>query len=113
MGCLGSDDVDSLAARTLKEPVAACWPDAMVMASPSVGATTSSNKFASGANQNCGNFITDRSTTRLHHAPGGASTLCLGNDDVDSLTAMTLKKPVQKKCSGMFPGYDGYGQPVS
>jgi len=44
----------------------------------------SSNRFADGANQNCGNTITDRSTTRLHHAPGGASTLILGNDDSDS-----------------------------
>jgi hypothetical protein len=40
--------------------------------------TVSSSKFANGANQNCGNVITDRSSTRLHHAPGGASTLCLG-----------------------------------
>merc|ERR1712216_217973 len=28
--------------------------------------TTSSNAFAQGANQNCGNVITDRSSTRLH-----------------------------------------------
>ena len=34
---------------------------------------TTSNAFASGTNQNSGNFITDRSTTRLHAPPGGAS----------------------------------------
>jgi hypothetical protein len=33
----------------------------------------SSNVFASGSNQNCGNIITDRATTRVTHAPGGAS----------------------------------------
>jgi hypothetical protein len=42
----------------------------------------SSNKFADGANQNCGNTITDRPSTRLHHAPGGASTLTLGSPSV-------------------------------
>lgn len=82
--CLGHDDVDSLAAMTLKEPIqksaVACSPDAMVMASPPVVATTSSNKFASGANQNSGNSITDRPTTRVHQVPGGASSICFGSD---------------------------------
>ena len=32
-----------------------------------------SNAFASGANQNSGNFISDRPTTRLHAPPGGGS----------------------------------------
>jgi len=45
---------------------------------------TSSNCFANGSNQNAGNCITDRSTTRLHHAPGGASSICLGHDDSSS-----------------------------
>eukprot|EP00971_Amphidinium_carterae_P137454 2724083-Amphidinium_carterae.1 len=35
----------------------------------------SANIFANGSNQNCGNVITDRPTTRIHHAPGGASTI--------------------------------------
>ena len=34
----------------------------------------SSNKFATGSNQNCGNFITDRPTTRVHAPPGGKSS---------------------------------------
>lgn len=38
----------------------------------------SSNKFASGANQNCGNVITDRPSTRIHAAPGGKSSISLG-----------------------------------
>jgi SPIRAL1-like protein len=35
----------------------------------------SSNAFANGANQNCGNVITDRPTTRLHAPPGGKSEM--------------------------------------
>jgi len=53
---------------------------------------TSSNQFASGANQNSGNTITDRSTTRLHHAPGGASSLCLGSDDPADVAGTSSNK---------------------
>jgi len=35
----------------------------------------SSNAFANGANQNCGNVLTDRPTTRLHAPPGGKSQI--------------------------------------
>lgn len=35
----------------------------------------SSNAFANGANQNCGNVLTDRPTTRLHAPPGGKSQM--------------------------------------
>ena len=38
-----------------------------------------SNAYASGANQNCGNVITDRPTTRLHAPPGGSSSICLSD----------------------------------
>jgi len=37
-----------------------------------------SNSYANGANQNCGNVITDRSTTRIHAPPGGKSSFQLG-----------------------------------
>jgi len=37
-----------------------------------------SNTFARGANQNCGNVISDTPTTRVNAPPGGASTLRLG-----------------------------------
>ena len=37
-----------------------------------------SNAFANGSNQNCGNVITDRSTTRLHAPPGGQTSFSLG-----------------------------------
>jgi len=43
--------------------------------------TTSSNAFAQGANQNCGNVITDRSSTRLHAPPGGRSSISFETDD--------------------------------
>lgn len=45
---------------------------------PAKAGHMSSNRFATGSNQNCGNVITDRSTTRIHHAPGGKSSLVLG-----------------------------------
>ena len=45
-------------------------------------AAVSSNCFASGSNQNAGNCITGRSSTRLHHAPGGYSTLSLAHESV-------------------------------
>merc|ERR1712232_1410351 len=37
----------------------------------------SSNTYANGCNQNCGNVITDRSSTRVNQAPGGRSTITL------------------------------------
>ena len=37
--------------------------------------SVSSNAFANGANQNSGNFISDRPTTRVHAAPGGRSNM--------------------------------------
>jgi hypothetical protein len=38
----------------------------------------SSNAYANGANQNCGNSITDRRTTRVLQPPGGSSQICFG-----------------------------------
>jgi len=38
----------------------------------------SSNAYANGGNQNCGNGITDRRTTRVLQAPGGNSQICFG-----------------------------------
>eukprot|EP00755_Sulcionema_specki_P008904 Sspe_Gene.42188::Locus_20472_Transcript_1_1_Confidence_1.000_Length_454::g.42188::m.42188/K18635/SPR1; protein SPIRAL1 and related proteins len=35
----------------------------------------SSNVWASNSNQNCGNVITDRPTTRIHAPPGGKSSI--------------------------------------
>eukprot|EP00750_Incisomonas_marina_P001538 INCI11311.1.p1 GENE.INCI11311.1~~INCI11311.1.p1 ORF type:complete len:395 (+),score=66.34 INCI11311.1:381-1565(+) len=38
----------------------------------------SSNAFANGASQNTGNYISDRSSTRIHAPPGGRSSLTFG-----------------------------------
>jgi len=61
----------------------------------------SSNKFANGANQNAGNVLTDRPSTRLHHAPGGKSTLCLGDgSEVQQATVAPetkLRKPLAEQ----------------
>lgn len=40
----------------------------------------SANVFADNANQNSGNMLTGRSTTRVAQPPGGASSICLGMD---------------------------------
>jgi len=87
--CLGSDDDISTVKIVQAQNAVVCMPDPMVEVSPAADSRFSSNAFASGANQNCGNFITDRPTTRLHHAPGGASTLSLGHDDTPSTAART------------------------
>jgi hypothetical protein len=39
----------------------------------------SSNTYANGASQNCGNVITERSSTRVHAPPGGASNFSLAH----------------------------------
>lgn len=43
-----------------------------------VEAALSSNAFASGHNQNCGNVITGRPSSRVTAPPGGHSTFSLG-----------------------------------
>lgn len=44
-------------------------------------ARQSSNAFASGCNQNCGNFITETPSTRVKAPPGGRSSISLGWGD--------------------------------
>lgn len=75
-----------------------------VMCSPSTGASsvtledegfcpqpgTSSNRFACGSNQNQGNWITDRSTTRLHQAPGGNSSISLSDGSIPPLPEVSV-----------------------
>merc|ERR1712136_460715 len=38
----------------------------------------SSNNYANGANQNCGNVLSDRPTTRVEKPPGGFSSIRFG-----------------------------------
>jgi hypothetical protein len=56
----------------------------------------SSNRFASGSNQNAGNVLTDRPTTRLHQAPGGNSTLSLGDLSASPAVGESAKKQKSK-----------------
>mmetsp|Transcript_34087 Transcript_34087/g.90884 ORF Transcript_34087/g.90884 Transcript_34087/m.90884 type:complete len:926 (-) Transcript_34087:249-3026(-) len=48
----------------------------------------SANVFANGANQNCGNGLTGRPTTKVRHAPGGASTLRFGDENQDNMNVL-------------------------
>ena len=47
--------------------------------------STSANAFASGSNQNAGNFITDRSTTRIAAPPGNNNVPALLSADEPAL----------------------------
>jgi SPIRAL1-like protein len=59
---------------------------------PSAAHAASSNAFANGSDQNNGNFITDRPTTRLHAPPGGHSQISFGTDNVFS-APVTSSRP--------------------
>jgi hypothetical protein len=52
--------------------------DANNMAFGSRPEYASSNAYASGANQNVGNGLTDRRTTKVLEPPGGRSQICFG-----------------------------------
>merc|ERR1712032_441467 len=52
---------------------------------------TSSNAYASGANQNSGNVITDRPSTRVHAPPGGRSQISFGGYDTAASNARTKR----------------------
>lgn len=61
----------------------------------------SSNGFANGAHQNCGNFVTDTPSTRVSAPPGGISSVCFGDDrseeHFDSNSLRSLKARMSKK----------------
>jgi len=65
--------------------------------------TMSANRFANGANQNSGNVLTDRPSTRLHHAPGGAASICLGDAKASE---MFEGKPQSVRLADRFEQYD-------
>ncbi|GMF31136.1 unnamed protein product [Phytophthora fragariaefolia] len=53
-------------------------PATYQQAQPAGRGGASSNQYASGSNQNCGNVLTDRRITRIHAPPGGASSIHFG-----------------------------------
>lgn len=59
----------------------------------------SANCWANGNDQNCGNFITDRPTTRLHAAPGGKSQMAsmLAWDTTDDDRRPPQRSPLKKQ----------------
>jgi general stress protein YciG len=44
-------------------------------------AKNDNNNYARPGGQNTGNFMTDRNSSRVLQAPGGASTICFGNEN--------------------------------
>ncbi|CAM9992993.1 unnamed protein product [Ectocarpus sp. 6 AP-2014] len=54
-------------------------PGKAAAASPTSSNALSSNAYASGVNQNAGNFLTDKPITRIHAPPGGASSISFGD----------------------------------
>eukprot|EP00752_Nemacystus_decipiens_P010584 g9425.t1 len=54
----------------------------------------SSNAYASGVNQNSGNFLTEKPITRIHAPPGGASSISFG-DQHTAPAAGSATKPQQ------------------
>ena len=60
-----------------KAPVPATAPSTRPVARD-MSNRVSANVFATGANQNCGNFLTERPTSRVLSAPGGRSSIVLG-----------------------------------
>ncbi|CAN0303194.1 unnamed protein product, partial [Ectocarpus fasciculatus] len=54
-------------------------PGKATAASPTSSTVLSSNAYASGVNQNAGNFLTDKPITRIHAPPGGASSISFGD----------------------------------
>ena len=58
--------------------------------------SVSMNAYANGANQNCGNVMTGRSSTRIHAPPGGGSTFSLGWGSEDT-TSMPVKENVRRR----------------
>ena len=84
-------DVERDVPRSSRETQQSAYSDArsnvrsQVFGAPSDARAQSSNAYANGADQNCGNCITDRPSTRLHAPPGGRSQIAFG--DVDNAPA--------------------------
>ena len=79
----------------------------------------SSNSFANGSNQNCGNSIADIPSTRVKAPPGGKSSICLGWDEPPPRPARGKGgkgAPGTEQCSPALgaPGHPGaYGGPAA
>lgn len=58
-----------------------------------ISSLLSSNAYASGVNQNSGNFLTEKPITRIHAPPGGRSTISFGDYYEPAAHTTPAKKP--------------------
>ena len=90
-------DVDRDAPRASRETQQSAYSDArsnvrsQVFGAPSDARARSSDAYADGAEQNCGDAITDRPSARSHAPPGGRSQIAFG--DVDNAPTERRVRP--------------------
>lgn len=63
--------------------------------SPAASNALSSNAYASGVNQNAGNFLTEKPITKIHAPPGGVSSISFGDQHASEPAAAGAAKPQQ------------------
>lgn len=61
----------------------------------------SSNAYASGVNQNAGNFLTEKPITKIHAPPGGVSSISFGDQHTEPAAAA---EPQQQQQQGLVLG---------
>ena len=72
----GGEQVGGLMGGQAPPPQQQQQPPPQQQQAPATGSKpTSSNAWASNSNQNCGNMISERPSTRIHAPPGGKSSI--------------------------------------
>jgi len=72
-----------------------------------VAPRTSSNSFATGSNQNCGNVVSDVPTTRVISPPGGSSSINFGWTDSGGPERFAGMAPNSRRTAPPVAGYAG------
>lgn len=93
--CFGT--VEDPASQQKNAPLGARQDAAACAPAGSRKQNNSSNAFAQGHNQNEGNALTDRSSTRVRQAPGGSSSIMFGNDGPEDRFPQAKAQPVQQQ----------------
>lgn len=88
-------EVDATAETPGKTPGKAAAGDGA--ASPTPSTMLSSNAYASGVNQNAGNFLTEKPITRIHAPPGGASSISFGDQHTEPAAGSATKRQQQQQ----------------
>ena len=75
-------------------------------ASSASAPVVSSNKFSNGSNQNCGNVITGRSSTRIHAPAGGRSQISFGSSDagMSKVSSNKYSSGANQNCGNVITG---------